>query len=193
MPHKTADEMADVYNFTADQRAQLAELLAKENHSMWSSVLCGIGLGNGEIVVVVLSQIGNAGGEPYWSWYGFTSRVEWCACFVSWCANECGYLDAGVIPKTAGCIIGSNWFKTGDYGRITAMSRTPATLSTLTGTTRAALDHRTVLPTMLPSWRRWRTVLSTPWRAILAIAAGRTAMPLGTMRFMAMEHPPIDL
>ena len=109
--HKTADEMADAYSFTADQRTQLAELLAEENRSMWSSVLYGIGVGDGEIVVVALSQLGNVGGQPYWSWYGFNSRVEWCACFVSWCANECGYLDAGVIPKTAGCISGSNWFK----------------------------------------------------------------------------------
>jgi len=109
--HKTADEMADAYNFTAEQRAQLAELLAEENRGMWSSVLYGIGLGDGEIVVVALSQIGNVGGQPYWSWYGFDSRVEWCACFVSWCANECGYLDTGVIPRTAGCITGSNWFK----------------------------------------------------------------------------------
>ena len=109
--HKTTDEMADAYNFTADQRAQLAELLAEENRSMWSSALYGIGVGDGEIVVVALSQLGNVGGQPYWSWYGFNSRVEWCACFVSWCANECGYLDAGVIPKTAGCISGSNWFK----------------------------------------------------------------------------------
>ena len=109
--HKTADEMADAYSFTTDQRAQLAELLAEENRSMWSSVLYGIGVGDGEIVVVALSQLGNVGGQPYWSWYGFNSRVEWCACFVSWCANECGYLDAGVIPKTAGCISGSNWFK----------------------------------------------------------------------------------
>ena len=109
--HKTADEMADAYNFTTDQRAQLAELLAEENRSMWSSALYGIGVGDGEIVVVALSQLGNVGGQPYWSWYGFNSRVEWCACFVSWCANECGYLDAGVIPRTAGCISGSNWFK----------------------------------------------------------------------------------
>ena len=109
--HKTADEMADAYNFTADQRAQLAELLAEENRSMWSSALYGIGVGDGEIVVVALSQLGNVGGQPYWSWYGFNSRVEWCACFVSWCANECGYLDTGVIPKFAGCVTGSRWFK----------------------------------------------------------------------------------
>ena len=74
--HKTANEMADVYNFTADQRAQLAELLAEENSSMWSGVLYGIGAGDGEIVTVALSQIGNVGGQPYWSWYGFSSGDE---------------------------------------------------------------------------------------------------------------------
>ena len=109
--HKTAEEMADQYHFSADQRKQLAELLADEKRSMWSAVLYGIGTGDGEIVTVALSQIGNVGGQPYWSWYGFNSRVEWCACFVSWCANECGYIDAGVIPKFAGCVTGSQWFK----------------------------------------------------------------------------------
>ena len=109
--HKTAEEMADQYNFSADQRKQLAELLADENRSMWSAVLYGIGTGDGEIVTVALSQIGNVGGQPYWSWYGFDSRVEWCACFVSWCANECGYIDSGVIPKFAGCVNGVQWFK----------------------------------------------------------------------------------
>ena len=109
--HKTADEMADVYNFTTDQRERLVELLAEENSGMWSAVLYGIGAGDGEIVVVALSQLGNVGGAPYWSWYGFESRVDWCACFVSWCANECGYLDAGVIPRFASCSIGTQWFR----------------------------------------------------------------------------------
>lgn len=71
----------------------------------------GIYFGDDSIVTVALSQIGNVGGQPYWSWYGFESRVEWCACFVSWCANECGYLDSGVIPKFAGCVNGVQWFK----------------------------------------------------------------------------------
>jgi hypothetical protein len=53
---------------------------------------------NEQIVAVAQSQLGNVGGQPYWSWYGFDSRVEWCACFVSWCANECGFIDLGVIP-----------------------------------------------------------------------------------------------
>ena len=109
--HKTAEEMADKYGFNAEQRQMLAELLAEENNSLWSQVLYGISYGDGEIVSVALSQLGNVGGQPYWSWYGFGGRVEWCACFVSWCANECGYIEAGVIPKFAGCIQGSQWFK----------------------------------------------------------------------------------
>ena len=63
------------------------------------------------IVEVARSQIGNVGGEPYWSWYGFTERVEWCACFVSWCANKCGYIRSDIIPKFSGCINGVEWFK----------------------------------------------------------------------------------
>ena len=109
--HKTAEEMADKYGFNADQREQLSELLAEENNSLWSQVLYGISAGDGEIVGVALSQVGNVGGQPYWSWYGFDGRVEWCACFVSWCANECGYIDSGVIPKFAGCVNGVQWFK----------------------------------------------------------------------------------
>ena len=109
--HKTAEEMADNFNFTADQRQQLSELLAEENRRLWSAVLYGIYSGDDAIVKVALSQVGNVGGEPYWSWYGFNSRVEWCACFVSWCFNECGYLDTGIAPKFAGCVGGVEWFR----------------------------------------------------------------------------------
>ncbi len=110
--HKTAEEMADQFGFNEDQREQMAELLADENNSLWSQVLYGITGGDGEIVTVALSQVGNVGGEPYWSWYGFSSRVEWCACFVSWCADQCGYIEAGVIPKFAACASqGVPWFQ----------------------------------------------------------------------------------
>ena len=67
--------------------------------------------GNQAIVEVALTQVGNQGGQPYWSWYGFNSRVEWCACFVSWCADQCGYIESGLVPKFAGCVDGANWFK----------------------------------------------------------------------------------
>ena len=63
------------------------------------------------IVDVALTQVGNVGGEPYWSWYGFSNHVEWCACFVSWCADQCGYLDSGTYPKFSGCVFGMQWFQ----------------------------------------------------------------------------------
>ncbi len=37
--------------------------------------------GNPELMELAKQQVGNVGGYPYWSWYGFNSRVEWCACF----------------------------------------------------------------------------------------------------------------
>jgi len=108
--HKTAIEMADHYGFTDDQKEQLNELLLPENQTMWNDVLYGIG-GQGDLVAVALSQVGNVGGETYWRWYGFDERVDWCAIFVSWCANECGYLENGVAPSFAVCYVGENWFK----------------------------------------------------------------------------------
>ena len=66
---------------------------------------------NNDMVSVAISQLGNKGGQPYWSWYGFESRVEWCACFVSWVANECGKIDNGTMPKFAACNDGIAWFK----------------------------------------------------------------------------------
>ena len=122
--HKTAEEMAAQYGFNEEQKEQLAELLAEENRSLWSAVLYGIYTEDGAIVSVALSQVGNVGGEPYWSWYGFSGRVEWCACFVSWCANECGYIDTGIIPKYAGCVNGVQWFK--DRGQWLDGSAEPA-------------------------------------------------------------------
>lgn len=110
--HKTANEMAEEYNFDRKQKEQLDALLSEGNDELWAMVLYGIaGQSDNIIVSVAQSQIGNVGGEPYWSWYGFNERVDWCACFVSWCANECGYIENGIIPKFASCAIGVNWFQ----------------------------------------------------------------------------------
>lgn len=70
-----------------------------------------MGEGNAAMVAVAQSQIGNVGGEPYWSWYGYNDRVAWCAIFVSWCADQCGYLDAGVLPKMEGVRPYVDWFR----------------------------------------------------------------------------------
>jgi len=69
------------------------------------------GVGNGVITKVAAQQLGNKGGHKFWSWYGFNGRVEWCACFVSWCANQCGYIKSGTIPKFAAVQSGISWFK----------------------------------------------------------------------------------
>jgi len=109
---RTAGELAEQYGFSQPQKEQLAELLSDEYADLWRSVLYGIHSGSEDIVTVAASQIGNVNGAPYWTWYGFESRVAWCATFVSWCANECGYIDAGIIPKFAGCEWqGIPWFK----------------------------------------------------------------------------------
>lgn len=66
--------------------------------------------GNGAMVAVAQAEIGNSGGMKYCEWYGYNYRVEWCAIFVSWVADQCGYLDAGVLPKTAGVRPYVDWF-----------------------------------------------------------------------------------
>ena len=71
----------------------------------------GVGIGSTDIVKVASTQIGNWNGRKFWSWYDFGSRQPWCACFVSWCANQCGYIKAGVIPKFALVTDGISWFK----------------------------------------------------------------------------------
>lgn len=57
------------------------------------------------------AQLGNEGGDKFWKWYGFTEHVHWCACYVSYCANECGYIEKGIMPKFALCTDGIKWFK----------------------------------------------------------------------------------
>ena len=69
------------------------------------------GIGNAEIIKVAASQLGNVGGDKYWKWYGFKSHVAWCTIFVSWCADQCGYVKAGIIPKYSNCRDTMRWFK----------------------------------------------------------------------------------
>ena len=110
--HKPAEEMAARYFFNPSQKAALTELLAPEFDTLWTGVLSGMISDGGDLVAVAHSQVGNIGGELYWSWYGFKSPVEWCACFVSWCADQCGYIDAGLFPKFAACTSqGVPWFQ----------------------------------------------------------------------------------
>ena len=74
------------------------------------SLFAGL-FGSQQIVSVAMGQIGNSGGQKFWSWYGFDSRVEWCACFVSWCADQSGLIASGNVPKFSLCRDGVSWFQ----------------------------------------------------------------------------------
>ena len=107
---RTAQQIAEEYGFDEKQLGYVTELLSEEYSDLWAS-LSVPGVGSDDIVAVALSQVGNVGGQPYWSWYGFSSRVEWCACFVSWCGDQCGYIESGVMPKHSYCPTGVEWFR----------------------------------------------------------------------------------
>ena len=82
-----------------------------ENYSNDPTIWNINGNGSAALVKVAQKELGNTGGKKYWSWYGFGSHVHWCACFVSWCENECGYIQAGTAPKFAAVSDGANWFR----------------------------------------------------------------------------------
>lgn len=66
--------------------------------------------GNSNIIEIARKEIGNKGGEKYWRWYGFNQRENWCAIFVSWCANKSGIIN-NTIPKFSLCTDGVKWYK----------------------------------------------------------------------------------
>lgn len=108
---KSKEEIMKQYSFSNEQINQVNELLSSEYSNMWVSVINGTSLGSPNMVEIALSQEGTKGGEPYWKWYGFDERIEWCACFVSWVADQLGLIESNIIPKFAGCQNGIDWFK----------------------------------------------------------------------------------
>lgn len=69
------------------------------------------GTGDTAIVEVARAELGNVGGDKFWKWYGFSSHVDWCAIFCSWCADRCGYIDSGILPKFSVVGDGAGWFR----------------------------------------------------------------------------------
>lgn len=67
--------------------------------------------GDDQIVTVAKAQLGNEGGQKFWSWYGFQGSVEWSACFFSWCAEQSGLISSGADPKISYCPTGVEWFQ----------------------------------------------------------------------------------
>ena len=69
--------------------------------------------GGQDLVDVAVREIGYLegadGSTKYGTWCGI-GNASWCHAFVSWCANECGYIEDGTIPKTGSCETGRQWF-----------------------------------------------------------------------------------
>lgn len=84
--------------------------------------------GNDQIVTVAKTQLGNEGGQKFWSWYGFDGRVEWCACFVSWCADQSGLISSGSVLKFSYCPTGVEWFKSQGKWQGRGYTPTPGTI-----------------------------------------------------------------
>ena len=86
--------------------------------------------GNDQIVTgtVAKAQLGNEGGQKFWSWYGFQGRVEWCACFVSWCADQSGLISSGSVLKFSYCPTGVEWFKSQGKWQDRGYTPTPGTI-----------------------------------------------------------------
>lgn len=51
----------------------------------------------------------NIGGQKYKDWYRLDA--DWCAIFVSWCADQCGYINSEIMPNTAGVDVMKQWYE----------------------------------------------------------------------------------
>ena len=119
---KSGQEMTEELSFTQTQKETFEAL--KNSSALWDALTGGAGQQAEGLIAVARTQIGNRGGEPYWSWYGFAHRVPWCACFVSWCADRAGLLPSGALPKFSSCSAGVRWFR--DRGRWYGADTVPA-------------------------------------------------------------------
>lgn len=77
----------------------------------FKAIMATSGVVEHPMVTIAKTQLGQEGGEPYWRWYGYGYRIEWCACFVSWCADQCGYIQKDIVPKYKWCLDAKAWFE----------------------------------------------------------------------------------
>ena len=109
--HRSVEEMTEKLGFTRYQMEHAQALLEAEFASFWQERIYGVTGADDDIVHVAITQLGNSGGWPYWEYAGYPSRVEWCACFVSWCAGQCGYVDKGLFINTGSPPMQVEFFK----------------------------------------------------------------------------------
>lgn len=65
-----------------------------------------------QIVEAAQNELNDAdktvGGYRYKNWYGMDAN--WCAMFVSYCADKCGFIEKGIMPKTASVATSKQWY-----------------------------------------------------------------------------------
>lgn len=65
-----------------------------------------------QIVEAAQNELNDAdktvGGYRYKNWYGMDAN--WCAMFVSYCADKCGFIEKGIMPKTASVAASKQWY-----------------------------------------------------------------------------------
>lgn len=109
--HKTAEKMAAQYGFNATSVSSLP------NCWPMRTIPCGRRCFTEFAAATARSSPWRSRRSAMWavSLIGVGTvlggRVEWCACFVSWCGAQCGYIKAGVIHQYAGCVWGVQWFQ----------------------------------------------------------------------------------
>ena len=109
--HRSVEEMMERLGFTKSQMEHAEALLEKEFASFWQERIYGVIGANDDIVNVAITQLGNSGGWPYWEYCGWPSRVEWCACFITWCGEQCGYVRSNLLPMTSSPWVQMEFFK----------------------------------------------------------------------------------
>lgn len=87
----------------------LAESVSEQEAK--EETLAKINATNLNIVKVAHREVGNVGGEKFWSYFGFNTYQAWCCCFVSWCADQCGFIEDGTFPKFTSVKHGYELFK----------------------------------------------------------------------------------
>lgn len=108
---KSPEEIMNINMFNSEQKKQFYELTNEKYKSLWKNVIFGKSSGDSDMVQIAKSEIGNKGGQKFWLWYGFQQRVEWCAIFISWVANQSGDLNI-TVPRFSSCANqGVPWFK----------------------------------------------------------------------------------
>ena len=88
------EELSNLKDYYEIYQEMMSQVSTQFSGGMSMSDLSNVNFVNGTrvpnqaVVDLALTQVGQQGGQPYWSYFGFQSRVSWCACFVNWCMRH---------------------------------------------------------------------------------------------------------